>query len=180
MRVFRLLIIVIIFPAMVKAQRGASVDNRVKVIKAWYAEVQQIGAKNCNTKKKTIYDALNDESDQLPFVQSVRQCFLPKGFQVINAQLSGYEWNRDVNIYKLNGQIFFVFIKGASEAYTSESRYYCDENERLIMELQCSADDGTYNFGPQQKVVENLRLPIQSILSYELDQIKEIMKSGRP
>ncbi|MFM7709633.1 MAG: hypothetical protein ACKO5C_01845, partial [Ferruginibacter sp.] len=151
MTLFRLLIIVSFLPFGSFAQRGASVDNRVKVIKAWYGEIQQMGAKNCNTKKKTIYDALNDESDQLPFEQSVRQCFLPNGFQVINAQLSGYEWNRDVNIYKRNGQIFFIFIKGASEAYTSESRYYCDENERVIMELQCSADDVTYNLGPQQK-----------------------------
>lgn len=156
------------------AEKPQTVDERVKEITNWYAEVQQLGLKNCKEKKRVRYDGF-DKRD-MPFDQVVKTCILNDTYELVRGEFSGYENGSTVSIYKKNGKIFFVFNEGGSEGWSWEKRYYCDNDENLVRVLEREADGGKELSGPNKEVKFDTKNPkIQSHIKDVLDEIQFVL-----
>jgi hypothetical protein len=123
------------------AQTSSVTKERIAEIKKWYAEIQTIGLKNCMTKNYVKTDGLTSEK-KYPFDQKIQVCQLNNLYQVTKCQFTGYEWDKEVIIYRKNSKVFFVFITGGSEGYVYERRYYCNQDEKLIQQLERDGEAG--------------------------------------
>lgn len=129
----------------INAQSSEVFNNRIKDIKKWYAEIQAIGLKNCNSKSYIKYESpysSEEKANKIPFNQTISECILNNTYKLRKGQFRGYEWNEDVMVYFKNGKVFFVFVKGNSEGYSYERRIYCSANEQIIQQLDREADSG--------------------------------------
>ena len=145
-------IILLLFCVSLIAQKQDPFKSRIDEIRKWYTEVQSLGMKNCQTKRKTEYDRLSLESEKIPFEQVVKTCRLSAEYELTKGDFQGHEWAYEVNIYRKNGKVFFVFVKGGAEGYSYERRYYCDLNENLIKQLEKEADGGAELTGPNKEI----------------------------
>jgi hypothetical protein len=151
------------------AQTSTTNKARIAEIKKWYAEIQTIGLKNCKTKKYVNTDGFTNEQEY-KFDQKIQVCQLNNLYQVTKCQFTGHEWAGDVIIYRKNNSVFFVLIKGASEGYLYERRYYCNQDEILIQQLDREGIDLT-----KSKNIENptnLYKNIKVVLSDTFDEIE--------
>jgi hypothetical protein len=161
-----------------KPEKPQTKEDRIQEIKEWYAEIQQIGLKNCSTKKRTKYDGFSPESEAIPFDQEASICKINDEYEVITGTFYGYESGSIVRIYKKNGRIFFVLLEGGGEGYTQETRLYCDANERIILHLQREADNGDAPSGAHQTISVNEKNPaLRFYLKEEIKEIEWILES---
>jgi hypothetical protein len=131
-----LIIVAILFSSfIINAQTSSASKERIAEIKKWYAEIQTIGLKNCKTKKYVKLEGFNPESPKYSFDQNIQVCQINNNYQITKCSFAGYEWTQDVIIYRKKDKVFFVIIKGASEGYLYERRYYCNEDQKLIQQL---------------------------------------------
>lgn len=159
-----------------KPEKPQSKEERIREIKAWYAEIQQIGLKNCFTKKRTKYDSFSPESEAIPFEQEASICKLNHNFEVISGTFYGYESGSIVRIYRKSGSIFFVHIQAGGEGYTQETRLYCDADERIILHLQREADNGDAPSGEHQEVrIEPGKRSVRLFLREEIKEIQWVL-----
>lgn len=156
------------------SQKITGTKERVAEIKKWYAEIQSIGLRNCKSKKFIKYDNPFNQNENIPFNQTVSICQLNNVYLIKKGQFEGHEWAEDVLIYYKNGLIFFVFIKGVSEGYTYERRYYLNSREKIIQELEREADYGEEFKGNHKEVSDNLNKDIREII--DLDVFKIVSK----
>ena len=135
-------------PAPVVEEKPQTKEERIQEIKLWYSEIQKIGMKNCETKKRVTYEGFDPESEKMPFDQIVKTCKLDASYELIRGDFSGYEWGYQLTIYKKEGKIFFVLVTGGGEGNSFEKRFYCDRNENLIELLENDAEGGEEVKGP--------------------------------
>lgn len=151
------------------AQMSSTNKARIAEIKKWYGEIQTIGLKNCRTKTYVKTDGLSGQQ-KLSFDQKIQDCQLNNLYHVTKCQFTGYEWADEVIIYRKNGKVFFVLIKGASEGYLYERRYYCNQDEKLIQQLD---RDGEGELAPNNtENKENLYKNIKVVLANEFAEIE--------
>ena len=142
-------------------------SNRISEIKNWYKEIQSVGLKNCTSNNYIVYDGLSPETSQYPFTQKIKRCSVNERFSVMQGEFNLYESIEKVNVYLLHGKIFFVFIQLSAETYSAEYRYYCDTNEKIILELKKESYDPMKSLGENLELKENLNKPVKSIIEFE-------------
>lgn len=153
--------------------------NRIEDIKRWFYDLQSFKMRNCKNKTLVSFDQLGSDSEPMEFENTLKTCNPKDDFQIIEANLNGYEWMEEVNLYKKNNKLFFIFITGGAEGYSYERRYYLNENEALIQEYEKEAENGEEIKGPNKIVKSNLGKDIHRVLSDEFRRINEINKNGR-
>jgi hypothetical protein len=159
-----------------KPEKPQTKEERIREIKAWYTKIQQIGLKNCSTKKRTKNDSFSPESEAIPFEQEASICKLNNDFEVISGTFYGYESGSIVRIYRKNGTIFFVLIQAGGEGYTQETRLYCDADERIILHLQREADNGDAPSGEHHEVrIEPGKRSVRRFLREEIKEIQWVL-----
>jgi hypothetical protein len=152
-----------------------TVDERINDIRAWYSQIQNLGLKNCKQKTRVKYDSFSPETEKMPFDQVASRCKLSDEFELIEGNLSGYEWSNTVHIYKKNQKIFFIFIEGGAESWSFERRYYCDKDENVIRHLEREAQDGEEVRGPQKEMkIKNQN--IREYLKSDFDELELILR----
>ena len=152
-----------------------SIDERIKDIRKWYAQVQKIGKTNCITETKFTQDT-SDPGNIISSSQKVIICNLSSEFQLIELDFSETCAGSSTYIYKRNGKIFFVFEESSDAAFSSEHRYYCDRDENVIRFLTRQANGGNA-FGPQKTEKLNSYAPnIRNYISYEINEIQSVLK----
>jgi hypothetical protein len=156
------------------AQTSSASEERIAEIKKCYAEIQTIGLKNCKTKKYVKLDGFNPESPKYSFDQNIQVCQINNNYQITKCSFSGYEWIQDVIIYRKNSKVFFVLIKGNSEGFVYERRYYCNQDEKLIQQLDREGEGELSSKITENN--ENLNKPIQVVLSDTFDEINRAFK----
>ena len=147
------------------SQNTEAINARVLDIKKWYGEIQSIGLKNCKEKTRVALDSFDGETDKMEFVQKIKKCDLNSDYEVLQGEFSGYEWANDINIYKKNGNVFFVFIYWGGEGVNNENRFYFDENQKLIKEIEKSIDYDCKSVKTEKK--ENLNKSLLNVFSGE-------------
>jgi len=155
------------------AQTPGSNKARIAEIKKWYGEIQTIGLKNCKTKNYVKNDGLTQEQ-KFPFDQKIQVCQLNNFYQVTKCQFTGYEWADEVIIYRKNGKVFFVLIKGASEGYVYERRYYCNQDEILIQQLDRNGEGGELKANNVENKTD-LYKNIKEVLADEFAEIERAL-----
>lgn len=154
-----------------------TVEERITDIRNWYSEMVGMSKRNCRIKTRTSYEGFGIDSEKIPFEQKATVCSLSDEYELIEGELSGYEWGSTIHIYKKNGKIFFVFIEGGAEAYTFERRYYCDKDENVIRFLERESDDGSQPTGPQTtKALQQSATNIRDYIKEVLKEIEKILK----
>lgn len=117
-------------------------NERIQQIKKMYAEVNELmknnNKVNCKSAKEIVYDSFSPESEKIPFDQTYQACQLTKGYEVLTANLSGYEWGSGYYMYRINKKLFFAFVSSGAEACATETRIYFDSNENPIKVLEKS------------------------------------------
>jgi len=168
-----LIIVAILFGSLnANAQTSNNDKARIAEIKKWYAEIQTIGLNFCKTKKYVKYIQLSP-TEKFPTNQKIQDCQLNNLYQVTKCQFTYYEGNEEVIIYRKNSKVFFVLIKGASEGSVYERRYYCNQDEKLIQQLDRDGEgELTAN---NTENTENLYKNIKVILSEEFAEIKRAL-----
>jgi hypothetical protein len=154
---------------------NAQISNnkeRINEIKKWYAEIQSIGLKNCKSKKYIKTESLNQESPKFSFEQNIQVCQLNDLYQVTKCNLTGYEWSNDVIIYRRNDKVFFVLIKGTSEGYYYENRYYCDQFEKIIQQLDREGDGVAALKNSSKEIKTNIKTSIKVHLNDVFSEIE--------
>jgi len=155
------------------AQTSSTTKARIAEIKKWYGEIQTIGLKNCKTKNYVKTDGLTKEQ-KFPFNQKIQVCQLNNLYQVTKCQFTGYEWAQDVIIYRKNSKVFFVLITGGSEGYVYERRYYCNQDEKLIQQLDRDGEGGKLKANNVENKID-LYKNIKVILSETFDEIERAL-----
>jgi hypothetical protein len=154
-------------------EKKLTVEERIEEIRNWYTEIQKIGLKNCQTKRKTRFEnGLIPESERMPFEQVVKTCKLNEDFDIIKGEFSGYEWAQQVSICKKNGKVFFIFVTGGAESWSYEYRYYFDTDENLIRHLEREAEGGEEISGPNKQIKIDPKK--RSVHDCAKDYLKEI------
>jgi hypothetical protein len=154
------------------AQTSSTNKARIAEIKKWYGEIQTIGLKNCKTKKYVKYIQLSP-TEKFPTDQKIQDCQLNNLYQVTKCQFTYYEGNEEVIIYRKNRKVFFILIKGSSEGSVYERRYYCNQDEKLIQQLDRDGEgELTAN---NTENTENLYKNIKVVLSDEFTEIKRAL-----
>ena len=69
--------------------------------------------------------------------------------------------------------MFFVLIKGSSLGFVYESRYYCNQDEKLIQQLDRNGEGELAPNNTENK--ENLYKNIKVVLSDEFDEIERAL-----
>jgi hypothetical protein len=69
--------------------------------------------------------------------------------------------------------VFFILIKGSSEGYLYERRYYCNQDEKLIQQLDRDGEGELKANNTENK--ENLFKNIKVVLSDEFDEIERAL-----
>jgi hypothetical protein len=152
-----------------------TVDERINDIRAWYSQIQNLGLKNCKQKTRVKYDSFSPETEKMPFDQVASRCKLTDEFELIEGNLSGYEWSYTVHIYKKNQKVFFIFIEGGAEGWSYERRYYCDKDENVIRHLEREAEGGEEVRGPQKEMkIKNQN--IREYLKSDFDELELILR----
>jgi hypothetical protein len=152
-----------------------TVDERINDIRAWYSQIQNLGLKNCKQKTRVKYDSFSPETEKMPFDQVASRCKLTDEFELIEGNLSGYEWSYTVHIYKKNQKVFFIFIEGGAEGWSYERRYYCDKDENVIRHLEREAEGGEEVRGPQKEMkIKNQN--IRNYLKSDFDELELILR----
>jgi hypothetical protein len=154
------------------AQMSSTNKARIAEIKKWYAEIQTIGLKNCRTKKYVKYIQLSP-TEKFPTDQKIQDCQLNNLYKVTKCQFTYYEGEKEVIIYRKNRKVFFVLIKGSSEGYLYERRYYCNQDEKLIQQLDRDGEGELKANNTENK--ENLYKNIKVVLSDEFDEIERAL-----
>ena len=154
-----------------------TVDERINDIRAWYSQIQNLGLKNCKQKTRVKYDSFSPETEKMPFDQVASRCKLTDEFELIEGNLSGYEWSYTVHIYKKNQKIFFIFIEGGAESWSYERRYYCDKDENVIRHLEREAEGGEEVRGPQKEMKINNQ-NIREYLKSDFDELELTLRSS--
>ena len=152
------------------AQNSSTNKARITEIKKWYAEIQTIGLINCKTKKYIKTDGLT-EKQKFSFDQKIQVCQLNNLYQVTKCQFTGYEWADEVIIYRKYGKVFFVLIKGVSEGYLYERRYYCNQDEKLILQLDRDGEGGELKSNNVENKTD-LYKSIKIVLADDFDEIE--------
>lgn len=116
------------------SQSTEAINARVLEIKKWYGEIQSIGLKNCITKEKVVEEEISDEIEK--FTQTLKKCNLNETYQVVQGSFNSYEWSSNINLYRKNGKIFFVYIETFSIGGTGEFRFYFNDRELLIKQVE--------------------------------------------
>ena len=159
-------------------EKPQTTEERINDIRKWYAEVSKKGTSSCKTKTKTSYDSFSPDSEPMPFEQNASACKFANQFELVEANLNGYEWGETIHIYKKDGKIFFVFVEGGAESWTYERRYYCDKDENVISHLEREGENGDQPSGPQTIMKLNTSTPsIRAYLSSEFKEIESILKT---
>ena len=171
---FIITVAILIASLSTNAQTSTTNKARIAEIKKWYAEIQTIGLKNCKTKKYVKSDE-NHNRERTSHDQKIQVCQLNNLYQVTKCQFTGYEWAQDVIIYRKNSKVFFVLIKGGSEGYVYERRYYCNEEEKLIQQLEREGEGGELNPNNIEKEQENLYKNIKVVLADDFDEIERAL-----
>lgn len=171
MNFFKFIITVLILIGSFNANAQTSSTNKARIaeIKKWYGEIQTIGLKNCKTKTYIKSDE-NHNRERTSHDQKIQVCQLNNLYQVTKCQFAGYDWAEDVIIYRKNSKVFFVLITGGSERYFYERRYYCNQDEKIIQQLD---REGEGELNPNN--IENntdLNKNIKVVLSTIFDEIK--------
>ncbi|MCX6293878.1 MAG: hypothetical protein NT127_06245 [Sphingobacteriales bacterium] len=156
------------------AQTSNNDKARIAEIKKWYGEIQTIGLKNCKTKNYVKNDGLTKEQ-KVPFDQKIQVCQLNNLYQVTKCQFRGYEWDQDVIIYRKNSKVFFVFITGGSEGYVYERRYYCNQDETLIQQLERDGGGGELKANNVENKTD-LYKNIKAVLADTFNEIERVLK----
>jgi hypothetical protein len=156
------------------AQTSSVTKERIAEIKKWYGEIQTIGLKNCKTKNYVKTDGLTQEQ-KVPFDQKIQVCQLNSFYQVTKCQFTGYEWDEEVIIYRKNSKVFFVFTTGGSEGYVYERRYYCNQDEKLIQQLDRDGEGGELKANNVENKTD-LNKNIKVVLADEFAEIKRAFK----
>ena len=151
------------------AQTSSTNKARIAEIKKWYGEIQTIGLKNCKTKKYVKPDGLTSEK-KYPFDQKIQVCQLNNLYQVTKCQFTDHERDDEVIIYRKNSKVFFVLIKGSSLGFVYESRYYCNQDEKLIQQLDRNGEGELAPNNTENK--ENLYKNIKVVLANEFAEIE--------
>ena len=166
-------------PAPVVEEKPQTKEERIQEIKLWYSDIQKIGMQNCETKKRVKYDSFDLESEKFPFDQVVKTCKLDDHYELIRGEFGGYEWGKQLSIYKKDGKIFFVLVEGASEGWSYTERYYCDRDENLIQRLENEADGGEEVKGPGKATPLDPSKPrIQDNIAQHLSDVNFVL-SGK-
>ena len=169
-----LIVLAILFNSLIVNAQTSNINKaRIAEIKKWYGEIQTIGLKNCKTKNYVKTDGLTQEQ-KFPFNQKIQVCLLNNLYQVTNCQFRGYEWAEDVIIYRKNSKVFFVLISGGSERFFYERRYYCNQDETLIQQLDREGEGELPANNTQNK--ENLYENIKVVLSDTFAEIERALK----
>jgi hypothetical protein len=154
-----------------------TVEERITDIRNWYSEMVGMSKRNCRIKTRTAYEGFAMDSEKMPFEQKATVCTLSDEYELIEGELSGWEWGSTIHMYKKNGKIFFVFIEGGAESYTFERRYYCDKDENVIRFLERESDDGSQPTGPQMtKPLQQSATNIRDYIKEDLKEIEKILK----
>lgn len=157
----------------VNAQITDSQTVRINEIKKWYKEVQGFKLTSFNIKKFEDKEPvigipdINDTSYR-PVYITLKTYQLNNTYQLKILNTVKYEWDEDIYLYYRNKKIFFCLIKGNLEGNLYEARFYCNENEKIIYQLD---KEGEYSFQEilsNNKVnTENLNMKIQEVLEIE-------------
>jgi hypothetical protein len=162
--------------APVVEEKPQTKEERIQEIKLWYSEVQKIGMKNCESKKRVKYDNPFSPDEKIPFDQVVKTCKLDDHYELIRGDFMGYEWSQQLTIYKKDGKIFFVLVEGASEGWSYVKRYYCDKDENLIQLLENEADGGEEVKGPGKETkLDPAKPKIQDNISSYLSDVNFVL-----
>jgi NADH:ubiquinone oxidoreductase subunit F (NADH-binding) len=70
--------------------------------------------------------------------------------------------------------VFFVLIKGASEGYVYERRYYCNEDEKLIQQLDREGEGGELKANNVENKTD-LNKNIKVVLADDFDEIERAL-----
>jgi hypothetical protein len=154
------------------AQTSSTTKTRIAEIKKWYAEIQTIGLKNCKTKTYVKYFQLTP-TEKYPTDQKIQDCQLNNLYQVTKCQFNYYEGGKEVIIYRKNSKVFFVLIKGVNLAYVYEERYYCNQDEKIIQQLDRTEEDGINSNNKENRT--NLYKNIKLVLEYDFDEIERAL-----
>jgi hypothetical protein len=148
------------------AQTTNATKARIDEIKKWYGEIQTIGLKNCKTKK----NVKTEGTDRWSFDLNIQVCELNNLYQVTKCQFDYTDGDKELIIYRKNSKIFFVFIKGTNERFNYEQRYYCNQDEKTIQQLDREGVDLQKVNSTQNK--ENLYKNIKVVLAEEFAEIE--------
>ena len=148
------------------AQTSNNDKARIAEIKKWYAEIQTIGLKNCKTKKYVKMEG----ADRWSFDLNIQVCELNNLYQVKKCKFNYIEGDKELIIYRKNSKIFFVFIKGSNERFNYEQRYYCNQDEKTIQQLDREGVDLQKVNNTENK--ENLHKNIKLVLSDDFEEIE--------
>lgn len=159
------------------AETPQTVEERIKEIKALYANIQSAPNKNkdCTSKSKTTinYDVIEEG---IPFENSAKKCQLEDGLMYEQVTINGYEWSETTHFYYKDRQQFFVFVTGGAEAYGYEYRIYYDKNYKDIRILLAENDyDGQEVSAPFILKDENRREEILNGVDFARKEITTIM-----
>jgi hypothetical protein len=150
------------------SQSSDGIKNRIVEIKKWYSEIQNIGLINCKSKSFIKYEDPFNSNARMPFDQTVNICRLNNIYLVRKAQYQGYEWSEDVFIYSKNEKIFFVFVKGSTEGYSYEKRFYCNSEEKIIKQLDQETEYGKDDKKENVENKTNLYKDIDTIIDINI------------
>jgi hypothetical protein len=151
------------------AQTSSANKARIAEIKKWYGEIQSIGLKNCKTKKYVKNIQLSS-TVKYPADQKIQVCQLNNLYQVTKCQFTDHERDDEIIIYRKNSKVFFVLIKGSSLGFVNERRYYCNQDEKIIQQLDRDGE-GELSANNTENT-ENLYRNIKVVLADEFAEIE--------
>jgi hypothetical protein len=154
------------------AQTSSTTKARIAEIKKWYAEIQTIGLKNCKTKTylKSDENVMIEKSSN---EQKIQVCQLNNLYQVTKCQFTFIDGDKEVIIYRKNRTVFFVLIKGSNERFYYEERYYCNQDEKIIQQLDRVEEDGLKSNNKENRT--NLNKDIKLVLADEFAEIESAL-----
>jgi hypothetical protein len=155
-----------------------NIEKRIELIRDWFRQVESLRqSSECETIERVRYDSFDVNTEQMPFVQSVKTCKINDDFELVVGDFRSFHSTYSAAIYKRQGKIFFVFVNGASEGWEFEDRYYADENEVLIRHLKKMAFDEDLNTLDNEVVELTSAQSIRSSVEKSLEDIDWIIEA---
>ena len=134
-RIRILIFLNLIFATSLQAQ---TVEDRVKVIRQMYAEVNDLHQSGLNSGCKqgsSGRESAIDHTGRNTF-QKCSQCFYRGGYSKLTSRLVGWEFETNSEYYYKNGKLFFIYVVHYNVCGKSEFRYYFDAYGRSIRILE--------------------------------------------
>jgi len=146
------------------AQTSQSVKSRVIEIKKWYNEVESKGYNDCKTLEYLEYQYDYAFDKKKPYVQILSHCKIENKYSVKKGEFTGHHYRIYITLYYRNNKIFFAFVEGGEESYSYENRFYCDANEKIILELHRDSDEYQPITSENKEVRDNIGKKLHTII----------------